>query len=86
MEQIIEERSNMTLKDGLFKELEVKSYRWDEPYSASKYIALLNTNSRHRLIPDDVRYKLFREIKEVIENHGGTIIKPQAVVLFLAKK
>jgi ubiquinone/menaquinone biosynthesis C-methylase UbiE len=86
IEQIIDERSHITLKDGLFKELEVKQYRWADTYTATEYISLLNTNSRHRLITEEIRFKLFGEIKDTIEQHGGAVIKPQAVALFLARK
>lgn len=86
LEQIIEERSHLTLQGDLFNELEVKQYQWEDTYAVSDYISLLNTNSRHRLIPENVRHDLFRGIKEVIDEHGGTIVKPQAVVLFLARK
>lgn len=86
LEQVIEDRSKLTLKDGLFKDLDVKHYTWDHHFTASEYISLLNTNSRHRLVPEDVRNELFSEIREVIERYGGNLVKPQAVVLFLAKK
>ncbi|OUS76983.1 SAM-dependent methyltransferase [Paenibacillus sp. MY03] len=86
LEQIIEDRSKLTLMDGLFKDLEVKQYTWDHRFTASEYISLLNTNSRHRLVPEDVRNKLFGGIREIIERYGGNLVKPQAVVLFLAKK
>lgn len=86
IEQIIDERSVLTLKDGLFKELKVKQYICNHTYTANEYISLLNTNSRHRLISEHVRFELFGEIKEAIEEHGGNLIKPQAVVLFHAKK
>ncbi|MBD2869137.1 class I SAM-dependent methyltransferase [Paenibacillus arenilitoris] len=86
LEQMMEERAALTLKDGLFTDLEVKRYICNHTYTADEYISLLNTNSRHRLIPDHVRYELFGEIKEAIEEDGGRLLKPQAVVLFLAKK
>ncbi|OZB94391.1 class I SAM-dependent methyltransferase [Paenibacillus sp. XY044] len=86
LEQMVEERTQWTLKGDLFKELEVKQYRWEDTYAASEYISLLNTNSRHRLISEIVRNQLFSDIQKVIEQHGGTIVKPQAVVLFLARK
>jgi ubiquinone/menaquinone biosynthesis C-methylase UbiE len=86
LEQIIEDRSKLTLMDGLFKDLKVKQYTWDHHFTASEYIALLNTNSRHRLVPEDVRNELFGGIREIIERYGGNLVKPQAVVLFLAKK
>lgn len=86
IEQIIDERSVLTTKDGLFEELTVKQYRWNDTYTADEYVSLLNTNSRHRILPDDVRVQLFENIKNAIEKNGGTLIKPQAVALFLARK
>ncbi|GLX71249.1 class I SAM-dependent methyltransferase [Paenibacillus glycanilyticus] len=86
MEETIQARTQLTVKEGLFQQLEVKTYRWEHAYSATEYIALLNTNSRHRLVQDDIRGKLFDEMKETIDRFGGTIRKPQAVILFMAKK
>lgn len=83
---IIDDRSVLTLKDGLFKELKIKQYICNHTYTADEYISLLNTNSRHRLLPDNVRFELFGEIKEAIEEDGGILNKPQAVVLYHAKK
>ncbi|MCR8630178.1 class I SAM-dependent methyltransferase [Paenibacillus radicis (ex Xue et al. 2023)] len=86
VEKIIDERSVLTIKDGLFEDLIVKQYRWNDTYTTDEYISLLNTHSRHRILPEDVRVKLFENIKNAIDENGGTIIKPQAVALFLAKK
>ncbi|MFD2614982.1 class I SAM-dependent DNA methyltransferase [Paenibacillus gansuensis] len=86
MAQVIDERSALTLQDGLFKDLEVKQYSWNDAYTSDEYISLLNTNSRHRVLPEDVRSDLFSGIKKIIDQNGGTVIKPQAVALFLARK
>jgi hypothetical protein len=84
--EIIEERSALTVKDGLVKDLTVKQYRRTDPYTAEEYTALLNTYSRHRLLPDEASIPLFEEVKNVIHQHGGIVHKPQAVVLFPARK
>lgn len=86
IEQIIDERSALTIKDGLFEDLTVKQYRWNDTYTADEYISLLNTNSKHRILPNEARAELFENIKNAIVQNGGTIIKPQAVALFLARK
>jgi trans-aconitate methyltransferase len=86
IEEIIADRSKLTIKDGLFEDLTVKQYRWDDTYTADEYVSLLNTNSRHRMLLSEVRVQLFENIKNTIDQHGGTIIKPQAVALFLARK
>ena len=84
--KIIEDRSDLTIRDGLFKDLEVKQNRWNDQYSANEYISLLNTNSRHRQVPEGIRNELFNSIREIIDEHGGVVVKPQAVILFLARK
>lgn len=86
IEQIINERSALTLKDELFKDLKVKKYLCNYTYTADEYISLLKTNSRHRLLSENASFKLYGEIKEAIEEHGGILYKPQAVLLFHAKK
>lgn len=86
IEDIINERSELTLKDGLFEHLIVKQYRWNDTYTAEEYVSLLNTNSRHRILSSEVRVQLFESIKNTIDQYGGTLIKPQAVALFLARK
>ncbi|MDF2961275.1 MAG: hypothetical protein K0S39_3010 [Paenibacillus sp.] len=86
IEKIIDERAILTRKDGLFEDLTVKQYKWSDTYTADEYISLLNTHSRHRILPNDVKGKLFENIKNTIDENGGTIIKPQAVALFLARK
>ncbi len=86
VEQIIHERSDLTVRDGLFEDLSLKEYRWTGLYTSDEYVALLNTNSRHRLLHDDTRVQLFESIKSAIDQHGGIVKKPQVVVLFLARK
>lgn len=85
IEEVIAERSALTTNDGLFGQLEVKTYRWNDDYSAEDYAALLATHSRHRLLPDDTRRRLLDGIRDTINRHGGILRKPQAAVLFLAR-
>lgn len=86
VEEIINERSEITKRDNLFGDLEVKQYRWFDTYTSDEYISLLNTHSGHRLLPEGARKQLFDEIKNIIEQNGGAIRKPQVVALFLARK
>ncbi|MDF2725383.1 MAG: hypothetical protein K0Q59_5060, partial [Paenibacillus sp.] len=86
LEQSIQDTSAVIVKGGWFTWLEVKRYNRVEDYTADGYIALLNTNSRHRLLPEDVRAELFHDIRAAIERHGGVLRKRQAVLLFLARK
>jgi SAM-dependent methyltransferase len=61
--------------DGLeqygFRDVTMKIYDVSLTYSADDYIALLDTYSDHRDLPDDNREALFAGIKEIIFRHGG---------------
>jgi SAM-dependent methyltransferase len=52
---------------GLFKDLVVRRYLFTQGYTADEYIALMQTASDHRLLPDDVRDELFRRIRRRIK-------------------
>jgi SAM-dependent methyltransferase len=51
---------------GLFDEVNVRRYVWEESYSAEQYIALLNTFSGHISMADWKRERLYAEIRERI--------------------
>lgn len=85
-EEIITERKKITADTNLFYDLDVKEYLWYQEYSADDYVELLNTNSRHRLLDEENRSNLFREIKDAIQSHGGLLRKAQLVALFLGRK
>jgi SAM-dependent methyltransferase len=86
VDEIINERSKLTKKDNLFEDLVVKEYRWFDTYTSDEYISLLNTHSKHRLLPEDERNLLFDSIKNAIEQNGGVVKKPQVVASYLARK
>lgn len=85
VEEIVQQTSDK-ITHASFHSLTVEHYAWEDEYTGEDYVALLNTNSRHRILPDEIRNKLLVDIKDVIDRHGGFITKPRAVALFLAKK
>lgn len=85
-EDIIKNQNKTILSFNLFEDLITKEYRWSEIYTAEEYISLLNTHSKHRLLPDENRKLLFEGIKNIINEYGGKIEKQQLVVLYLARK
>ncbi len=54
-----------------FREVTMKLYDASQTYSADEYIALLDTYSDHRGLPDDNRTALYAGIREAILRHGG---------------
>lgn len=77
---------NTILSFNLFDDLIIKEYKWSEIYTTEEYIALLNTHSKHRLLPAENRKLLFDGITNIIDEYGGKIKKQHLVALFLARK
>jgi SAM-dependent methyltransferase len=51
---------------GRFRNVAVRRYLWDAFYKADEYIAVLDTYSGHRSMPDDERGELYRRIRRRI--------------------
>jgi SAM-dependent methyltransferase len=47
---------------GRFRNVAVRRYLWDAPYTADEYVAVLETYSGHRTLPEPERSGLFRRI------------------------
>ena len=69
-----------------FSEITMKLYDSSRTYSADEYIALLDTYSDHRGLPDDNRTALYAGIKEAILRHGGYHKVDYVFQLYMGKK
>lgn len=85
-EETINERKKITESTGLFTNILVKEYNEIRPYTSSDYISLLNTNSKHRQLPETTKNALLNRIKNSIDRSGSHIYKDHRVALFLGKK
>ena len=70
----------------LFGTVIMTRYRWRRSYSADDYIGLMNTQSPHRLLPDDKREALLSEIHAAIESSGGQLEVEYVTRLHLARR
>ena len=50
-------------QSGLFDDVRLRRYVWEQPYSADEYIALLETFSGHISMEPAKRERLYREIR-----------------------
>ena len=70
---------------GLFDSVETLTETWDQRLSRDQYVALLETFSRHRQLPEAQRTRLFTEIGRLIdEEYGGYIDHPYRTTLCMA--
>ena len=61
-------------------------YRWDDVYTTQRYLQLMNSYSDFHSISPEKREAIQTQVAEYIESKGGTILIPQVVRLYLAKK
>ena len=72
---------------GLFGGVVRRDYRWDEPYDAEGYLRVLSTYSGHIALEPASRGRLFRGLRDLIEEeHGGRIVKGYATTLYVARR
>jgi len=82
----IERQRKKIVSSGLFGPVTVRRYPWSSEYTADRYIGLLKTMSDHAILASKVRRDVFRAIRGLIAENGGSFVRPVVAVLFLAPK
>jgi len=82
----IERQRKKIVSSGRFGPVTVLRHPWQSEYSADDYIGLLRTMSDHAILAPAVRNPLFRAVRRLINDNGGTFTRPVVAVLFLAPK
>lgn len=73
-------------RSGLFGDLRIRHFRWEEEYSTERYLQLLSTYSDHRTLPADVSRRLLTGIGSLIDDQfGGHVAKGYVTALYLAR-
>lgn len=70
---------------GLFGDVEVHDYTHHRRYSTDDYLALLSTQSDHRLLDDDHRRRLLDAVGAEIDQVGGSVRLGYVTRLYLAR-
>jgi SAM-dependent methyltransferase len=72
---------------GLFADVAVRRYVWENQYTADEYIALLNTFSGHIAMDADKREYLYREIRQrLAKRPGSTLLRHWHSILHVARR
>lgn len=70
---------------GLFGAFEAATFDHDRPFTTGDFVALLETQSDHRLLAPEVREPLLAAIAGVIDDAGGTVTLEYRAHLYLAR-
>ena len=79
------EKRKSALEENGFRCAEAKLYKRTRTLTSQEYIALINTYSDHRALPDDIRLPFEKEMRSAINALGGKINIYDTIDLYLAK-
>ena len=80
----VEDLRDEIVATGLFAEPSIRRYLWDTTYDADDYIALLDTFSGHRVLPEPQRRELYHRIRRRIGPRPVT--KTMLAILHVARR
>jgi len=63
----------------------IKNY-WEKEYSPEEYIGFIKTGNGYLRLNDTDRIKVEKDVKKLIINHGGSVVRPYITSLYLAEK
>ena len=70
-----------------FGEVQVRRYEWEEKYTTTEYLDLLNTYSGHRVLERENWEWLFEGVRKLVDGrYGGMIERRFMAQMVLAKK
>lgn len=85
-EALHQRRLNEIQTQGLFRSPVAKVYRWDDVYTTQRYLRLMNSYSDFHSIDSSARNAIMRDVSALIDQAGGSIVIPQEVRLYMARK
>ncbi len=71
---------------SLFSSPATRVYRWQDEYSTQRYLQLMNSYSDFHSIDQSKRGAIMDGVAALIDGAGGTILIPQEVRLYMARK
>jgi SAM-dependent methyltransferase len=71
---------------GAFRDFSPRRYAWSRAYTAPDYVALMQTQSNHRLLEPDALSALLDGIASAIAAHGGQVEVRYEARLMLARR
>jgi len=72
---------------GLFEDVALHRYRWDQTYSTWEYADLVRSYSNTQTMEPDPREALIADLCEVIDSeYGGSVVRPLVITLTLGRR
>jgi len=85
-EELHQLRISQIQTQSLFRSPVSSVYRWQDAYSTQRYLQLMNSYSDFHSIDPSKRKAILDGVAALIDGAGGTILIPQEVRLYMARK
>jgi SAM-dependent methyltransferase len=86
-DQLVPAEHGELAESGLFEDITLLRYRWDQTYSMSAYANLLRSYSDMQQMTPTAREALIGELCAVIDaEYGGSVVRPLVITLTLGRK
>jgi len=81
-----EMRKAEIVSSGLFTDVQIFEYLWENALNTDMYIKVLNSYSGYAVLKDELKIKLNKEVENIVNKHGGIVKSKLMFNLFIAKK
>lgn len=86
-EDVVPEEYRDMQSSGLFEDVTLHRYRWDQTYATAAYADLMRSYSGMQVMPDEAREALIADICEVVDReYGGSVTRPLVMTLTLGRR
>jgi hypothetical protein len=75
------------LSSGLFDDVTLHRYRWDQTYPTADYADLMRSYANSQMMESDAREALIAEVCQVIDaEYGGSVTRPLVMTLSMGRR
>lgn len=74
------------IESSAFGEVMGREVTWNQTYSKEDFLKLQDTQSNHRLLNEETRAGFHRELSNIIDVHGGSVLRSYKTMLLMAKR
>ena len=86
-EEVVPEEYEELRSSGLFADVQLRRYRWDQTYTTDAYAHLVRSYSNTVLAPEADREGLIGDLSRVIDDeYGGSVTRPLVITLTLGRR
>jgi len=86
-ENVVPDEYDEVKSSGLFVDVVLKRYRWDQTYATDAYADLVRSYANTQVMPEEPREALIADLCRVIdEEYGGSVTRPLVITLTLGRR